>query len=226
MDRVQQSGIAAVAVLGEPTRSRLYDYVVSRREPVGRDEVAAALGIARTTAAFHLERLVEDGLLDVEFARRSGRSGPGAGRPAKLYRRADRQIEVTLPARRYELASRLLAEAIDEADRTGESPRAALSRRAAHQGRRIGEDSAGKPAAEVLAEHGFEPVDEGATIRLGNCPFHALVGGHTDLVCGMNLDLLTALLEGLGDSSRRACLDPEPGFCCVRLVPSDRMDPA
>ncbi|MDV2476839.1 helix-turn-helix domain-containing protein [Rhodococcus zopfii] len=226
MDRAQQFGIAALAALGEPARSRLYEYVVNRRESVGRDEVAAALGIARTTAAFHLDRLVEEGLLDVEFARRSGRVGPGAGRPAKLYRRAARQIDVTLPARRYELAGRLLADAVDESDRTGESPRVVLSRRAAELGRRIGEDSAGEQTVEVLADHGFEPIDDGSTIRLGNCPFHALVDGHTDLVCGMNLDLLTALLEGMGDRTRRACLDPAPGFCCVRLVPSDRIDPA
>ena len=47
----------------------------------------------------------------------------------------------------------------------------------------------------LLAEHGYEPRVEGAEIVLANCPFHALARDHTALVCGMNLHLLTALLE-------------------------------
>src|SRR3954465_4235620 len=79
--------VAAVAALAEPTRRRLYEYVVRRPHPVSRDDVAGALGLPRPTAAFHLDRLVADGLLDVHYERRTGRTGPGAGRPAKLYRR-------------------------------------------------------------------------------------------------------------------------------------------
>jgi predicted ArsR family transcriptional regulator len=130
MDDDRSAQVSAVAALAEPTRRRLYEHVVRQPRPVGRDDVAEALGVPRATTAFHLDRLVADGLLDVHFERRTGRTGPGAGRPAKLYRRSDTAVEVSLPERRYDLAGELLASALDEADRSGERPRAALERRA------------------------------------------------------------------------------------------------
>src|SRR5512139_1666519 len=104
--------IDAVAALGEPTRHALYDLVAGSAEPVGRDDAVTALGISRELAAFHLDRLVEAGLLETEYRRRSGRTGPGAGRPAKLYRRAGHEIEVSLPPRRYDRAAALMATAL------------------------------------------------------------------------------------------------------------------
>ncbi|WP_208630362.1 helix-turn-helix domain-containing protein, partial [Amycolatopsis kentuckyensis] len=124
----EPQALAAVAALDEPTRRRLYEYVVRRPEPVSRDDVAAALGVPRATVAFHLDRLVAERLLAVGHERRTGRSGPGAGRPAKLYRRSDRQVSVSLPERQYELAGRLLAAAVEQADETGGSPREILTR--------------------------------------------------------------------------------------------------
>src|SRR6476619_5878053 len=123
------SGVAAVAALAEPTRRRLYEHVVRQAQAVSRDEAAAATDVPRATAAFHLDRLVDDGLLEVQFERRSGRTGPGAGRPAKLYRRAECTVSVSLPERRYDLAGELLAAAVVEADRSGERPAAVLDRR-------------------------------------------------------------------------------------------------
>ena len=104
----REAQISAVAALDEPTRRRLYDYVVRQPEPVSRDDAAAALELPRTTAAFHLDRLVDEGLLDVVFQRLTGRTGPGAGRPTKLYQRSDQHVTVSLPQRRYDLAGRLL----------------------------------------------------------------------------------------------------------------------
>ena len=97
----------AVTSLGEPTRRALYDYVVSMGDWVGRDQVAAETGLERGTAAHHLDRLVEDGLLEVTFQRLTGRQGPGAGRPAKLYRRSRAEFDVSLPPRDYELAAQM-----------------------------------------------------------------------------------------------------------------------
>ena len=131
----RSADVAAVAALAEPTRRRLYEYVVRRPHPVSRDDVAGALGVPRPTAAFHLDRLVADGLLDVHYERRSGRTGPGAGRPAKLYRRAECSVSVSLPERRYDLAGELLAAAVVEAERSGERPAAVLDRRAFARGR-------------------------------------------------------------------------------------------
>ena len=104
--------IAGIASLAEPQRRALYRLIARHGEPVSKDQAAAALGVARSVAAFHLDRLVDDGLLVAEYRRLTGRQGPGAGRPAKLYRRAPGTIAVSLPSRDYALAARLLAEAI------------------------------------------------------------------------------------------------------------------
>jgi predicted ArsR family transcriptional regulator len=222
VDDSWETRVLAVAALEEPTRRRLYDHVVRQPEAVSRDDAAVALELPRTTVAFHLDRLAEEGLLDVVFERRSGKSGPGAGRPSKLYRRSDRQVAVSLPERHYDVAGLLLAAAVEDADSTGESPRTALERRARRLGKELG-DSARSHHTDVLQtleEQGFEPRADGTAIVLGNCPFHRLAREHTDLVCGMNLCLLDGLLTGLGESGMQARLDPHPNRCCVRLEPA------
>src|SRR4051812_4922334 len=135
------SGVSAIASLDEPTRRRLYEFVVRQAAPVSRDQAADAVRAPRTTVAFHLDKLAAEGLLEVVYERRTGRSGPGAGRPSKLYRRAARQIAVSLPDRRYELAARLLADAVHEANSSGEPPRTVLDRRARELGRQFGEEA-------------------------------------------------------------------------------------
>ncbi|MFG1819373.1 helix-turn-helix transcriptional regulator [Kribbella sp. NPDC049174] len=227
MDDTRDARILAVATLEEPTRRRLYDHVVRQTAAVTRDEAATALGLPRATAAFHLDRLAEEGLLDVVFERRTGRSGPGAGRPSKLYRRSDWHVEVSLPEHRYDLAGRLLAAAIEDAEATGESPRDALGRRARQVGNELA--AAAHDAAtpqigpdvvmRILEAHGFEPRADEDAIVLGNCPFHTLAQQHTDLVCAMNLCLLDGLLAGLDATQLQAHLKPEPGQCCVRIEP-------
>lgn len=219
--------VAAVAALAEPTRRRLYDHVVRQPLPVSRDEAAAATHVPRPTAAFHLDRLVDDGLLEVLFERRTGRTGPGAGRPAKLYRRAECTVTVSLPERRYDLAGELLAAALDDASASGEPPRGVLGRHAYQRGLDLGQQarSAAREASgpdvvrAVLEEQGFEPRTEGDVVTLANCPFHTLARAHTDLVCGMNLRLLGGVLDGVADTGLVADLQPVPGRCCVRLCP-------
>jgi predicted ArsR family transcriptional regulator len=221
--------VAAVAALAEPTRRRLYEHVVRSPHPVSRDDVAGATGVPRPTTAFHLDRLVADGLLNVHYERRSGRTGPGAGRPAKLYRRADSPVSVSLPERHYDLAGDLLAAAMAEAERSGERPAAVLGRRAFRRGRELAaEVSATGPdaALRVLEEHGFEPRVEDGGIALANCPFHVLAQQHTELVCGMNLRLLEGVLDAVPDAGLTASLRPEPGACCVRLEPAEGDVPA
>lgn len=215
--------VAAVAALDEPNRRRLYDFVVRQNAPISKDEAARAVELPRTTAAFHLDKLVELGLLSVVHERRSGRSGPGAGRPAKLYRRSGEQIAVSLPDRRYEAASHLLADALAESGTTGEPAREVLNRRAYEWGSDLAARASGD-VAEALADLGFEPRAEGGSILLGNCPFHSLAQRHTRLVCGMNLCLVSGLLDGIGADGASARLAPSPGHCCVRLdqTPSSR----
>ena len=221
--------IAGVASLAEPQRLALYRFVVDRGDAVSKDEAAAAMGVARSVAAFHLERLVADGLLTPEFRRLSGRQGPGAGRPAKLYRRADREMSVSLPARQYDLAAGLLATAVNNATQTGVPVGDALTQVAAQRGREIGDRvraQAGKRPSRralldavlsVLAEQGYEPRPDGSEVVLANCPFHALVDEQRELVCGMNHDLLCGMAEAVGDDLLSARLAPSEGTCCVRL---------
>jgi predicted ArsR family transcriptional regulator len=216
---VRDPDVSAVAALDEPTRRRLYDHVVRQSGPVSRDEAAAALGLARKTAAFHLDRLADEALLDTVYERRSGRSGPGAGRPAKLYRRSAKQVTVNLPDRRYELAGRLLAQAVEESDATGEPVREVLHRKAGELGMHLGERNATN-VFDLLERCGYEPHREDDSIVLANCPFHALAREHTRTVCGMNLHLLRGVLSGLDEAGLKACPAPSPGHCCVRLQPA------
>jgi predicted ArsR family transcriptional regulator len=157
--------------------------------------------------AFHLDKLVAEGLLEVTFARRTGRAGPGAGRPAKLFRRAGREVSVSLPERRYELAAHVLAAALE----SGRAP----AERARAVGAELGAGAV--DARSLLERHGFEPDGDGAGLVLRNCPFHALAQAHRELVCGMTLGLVEGMLAGLGEDGLVACPDPEPGGCCVRV---------
>ena len=192
-------------------------------EPVSKDDTASALGLARSVATFHLDRLVDHGLLVPEYRRRSGRRGPGAGRPAKLYRRADREIAVNLPARRYALAADLLATAVGAAIGRGQAAvDRALTAVARARGRALAGEATTRPSEgarllRVLEEQGYEPRPDGSEIVLVNCPFHGLVEDHRELVCGMNLDLLTGLVEQLPAAGLRAHLEPSETACCVRL---------
>lgn len=227
-----RSGFAAVSSLDDPVRRRLYEFVSGSAGPAGRDEAAAALGIGRPLAAYHLDKLVGLGLLSASYQRPAGRGGPGAGRPAKVYARSGSEFAVSVPPREYELAARLLVAAV-EADRGGAS-RSALHDAAQQFGAGLGERSraagGGREGARQAAEgalrgHGFEPSqDEDGTIRLRNCPFHQLAAEHRDLVCGMNLALIEGLVAGLGASGLHPALDPQPGHCCVVIgsgAPSD-----
>lgn len=219
----------AVGLLDEPIRRALYEWVVGTGRAVSRDEAATAVEVSRALAAFHLDRLVRAGLLEAEYRRLSGRTGPGAGRPAKLYRRGIRDVAVSLPARRYEVPAQLFATAIEEMG--GPVPPDAL-RAAAHDlGEAVGaaaRTNAGpRPSRrrlrsalrEALEGRGYEPFETDAgEIRFRNCPFHALVEDHRDLVCGTNLALAGGLLDGLGDVRLDARLDPQPGHCCVAIT--------
>ena len=222
--------VASVAALGEPVRRELYRYVVAQPGAVSREQAATGVGVAHHVAKFHLDKLEEDGLLEVEFSRPPGRTGPGAGRPAKLYRRSSRDIAVSLPERRYDLAGRIMADAITTAATSGVPVTEALRGASSATGRRLGEDAkraAGSRSSraaqvraicEVLAANGYEPRSGKAGITLANCPFHSLAEDYTDLVCGMNLDLIGGLVDALDQTKLHAHLDPSPGRCCVTVA--------
>lgn len=214
----RSDSVAAVAALADPVRRRLYEYVSKSERAIGRDEAASALGLGRSTAAFHLDRLAQESLLEVEFRRLGGKTGPGSGRPAKLYRRTTAEVTVSLPERHYELAGGVLASAIEQSDETGEPVRDAVRRLAGDAGRAAG--AAAASFEEALERNGFEPRTEpDGDLVLGNCPFHQLAREHTGLVCDLNLALIRGVAAGCCEKTRTILQDPTAGRCCVRAVP-------
>jgi predicted ArsR family transcriptional regulator len=228
--------IAGVAALDQPVRRDLYRLLVSGGDWVTRDQAADALGLARSVAAFHLDKLADAGVVEVRFERTTGRRGPGAGRPSKLYRPARAEVAASVPERSYDLAGLILTEAVSDAVATGAPVETCLATTATAYGRRRGAAAAegatagrtGKARQEAvaaaLADQGYEPRPDGRSLVLMNCPFHQLAEAHRTLVCGMNCDFLSGFLEGLDQADALdAHLDPRPGTCCVRIRPRPRL---
>jgi predicted ArsR family transcriptional regulator len=214
--------LTAIGLLQDPLRRALYGHVVAAGGEVSRNQAAEAAGVARSLAAFHLDKLVEAGLLEATFRRLGSRRGPGAGRPAKLYRRAQGQVAATLPPRTYETAAHLLAETVERAGADLDL-QAAARRAGTETGRQIAAAAAERPgpAADVepvLAARGYEPYRDGDALRLRNCPFASLSAEFPVLACAMNLSLVEGLLDGLGQDQGRAVLDPGPDRCCVAVL--------
>ncbi len=218
--------IEALAALGEPVRRALYLYVTSQDHDVTRDEAAGALKITRSLAVFHLDKLVAEGLLTAQYRRLTGRTGPGAGRPSKLYRRSSQEFQVSLPPRSYELAARIFAYALRDS-RLVEAV-ATLGEVAHGFGKHLGAEAHTlvgsttdrehllEAAQALLHSYGFQPErDTDGALQLRNCPFHLLALEHRELVCGMNLALMQGLVDGLQMSGIEAVLDPQPGRCCI-----------
>ena len=213
--------VRAVSLLDEPVRRRLFDWVLDQNRPVGREEAARALRISRPLATFHLDKLADAGLLESGYQRLSGRTGPGAGRPARVYWRSQREFNVNVPERNYERAAELFATALEH---TGGLP-TPLRKAAQELGENLGEQEHARGSTRrlmaALESGGYEPqVDESGAIRLLNCPFHALVEEHRPLVCGTNMALAEGLARGAGVTDMVPVLDSQPGYCCVSFRPS------
>ncbi|MET1059443.1 MAG: helix-turn-helix domain-containing protein [Nocardioides sp.] len=223
MDDAFGHRVTKLGALADPVRRALYRFVADQPGAVSRDQAADGIDVPRHTAKFHLDRLVDEGLLVTEFKRLTGRTGPGAGRPAKLYRRSRKEVAVSLPNRRYDLAGDVLADAV-ERSLAGTAMDVAVRDAATAAGARAveaadapdPEDAELDRVAEVLATFGFEPRVDG-DLLLKNCPFDRLATDHTDLVCGMNLAFVEAVADGLGCAGVRPELDPDPQRCCVRV---------
>jgi predicted ArsR family transcriptional regulator len=222
------STIAAVAVLHDDLRRRMYAFIRRSDGPVTRDEAAASVGISRKLAAFHLDKLVAAGLLKAGYANLSGIRR--VGRAPKVYEPTDVDVRVSIPQREHGILAEILIDAV-LAETIDESARQAALRVAADRGRRLGESERGQTgpgrlgaeraltcAGETLERHGFEPIRDAPTLlRLRNCPFHPLAAKAPDLVCAINHAFLSGLLAGLNASTVHATLTPRPDACCVEL---------
>lgn len=221
---------ASIGALEDDLRRDMYLFIRRQGRAVTRDEAATAVGISRKLAAFHLDKLADKGLLVSHYARPPGRSGPGAGRSSKYYAVSDELLDVSLPARGYDVVGSILVDAI-VATEDGTSAKQAAARIANEEGVALGEEVKKElglrpPGAEramsvaesVLEQRGYEPYrDESGALRMRNCPFHDLSRRSPELVCGLNKNFIEGLLRGLGNDSVIAELDRRPGECCVRL---------
>lgn len=227
MDR---KAVAAIAALDDDVRRGLYEYVRAAGAPVTRESAAAAVGISRKLAAFHLDKLVDLGLLKSGFRTAEARR---VGRAPRIYQPATTDITVRVPERTPELLAGILVEAVT-GQRPGESGTAAAMRvarscgtaagasaRSRTRAGRIGAERATAVAEDVLAEHGFEPYRVAGVVRLRNCPFHQLAAKNPEFVCGLNREYLGGVLDGIGADGRIvAKLAPRPGECCVEIRPA------
>ena len=213
---------SGIGSLSDDTRRELYEYVVGRGEPVSREEAATATGLRPHKANFHLDRLVEEGLLEVEYRRLTGRTGPGAGRPSKLYRRSRQEFALSLPPRRYDLVGDILAASVTRAS-AGEPLDAALQDSARDHGIEAGQAAPHDDPASIedltsaLAGQGYEPGEEDGVLELHNCPFDTLADRHRALVCGLNESYVQGVADGMGCARADARLEPGDGRCCVRV---------
>lgn len=214
---VPRDVLADLSALTDPVRRRLFDYIAFQDRPVRREDAAGAVGISRTLAAYHLDRLAAAGLLVTSYARPRGQGGPGAGRPAKHYQPVEEELSVSVPPRNYTLLARLLVDAV-AADGSG-VVRSAVVAAAEAEGRAAA--AADRDLLTTLTDSGYEPtVADNGDIELRNCPFHLLAQRHTELVCGLNHALLRGALAGRDEEPDRAELAPRPGRCCVVIHPA------
>jgi predicted ArsR family transcriptional regulator len=228
--------IELLALLEDPVRRSLYVHVSRNGGYVSRDEAAGAVGIARGLAAFHLDKLADEGLLDTIYRRPPGRTGRGAGRPAKLYTRSRRQVSVSLPPRHYELLAKLLATALDQElpERvSGDLTRAAGAAGSALAvearelaGRRPSRRRLVEAGLEVLWRQGYEPRRDGSEIQLRNCPFHAVARERRQLVCPVNLAMLAAFAGGMNVKELTPRLEFRDDACCVTFQVGGRAEAA
>ena len=227
MDR---ASLAAIAALDEDVRRALYEHVRAAGEPVSRESAAEAVGISRKLAAFHLDKLVDLGLLRTGFAPRGTR---GVGRAPRVYEPAAIDMCVRIPHRSPELIADILLAAVTDHESDERAEQAALrlahergteigyAARAEGRAGRIGAERAMGVAARVLTEQGFEPYAEDAALRLRNCPFHPLAARAPEFVCGLNRAYLGGMVDGLGAAERLVAeLAPRAGECCVQLRPA------
>src|SRR5690348_13999722 len=187
--------------------------VAARRAsgPVTADDVGAELGVHRNVARARLDRLAEAGLLTVTRERRTGRTGPGAGRPAKVYAVAPELEQLEFPSRGY---ASLVALLLDElpADARPEALRRVGERFGRHLAARSGvraSRDAGEGlqrVCETVAELGFQAAVEeagadGGTIATPTCPLRPIVMTHPGAAAvdeGMWAGLVEASVAGIG----------------------------
>lgn len=216
----RKHSIQAVSVLSDPVRTAIYDYLRQQDEPAGRDEVARELGLPRNTATFQLERLAKAGLVEVEFRKLGQATGPGSGRPSKLYTVTAQEVVASVPHREYTLAAMMMVQTIERASEEQRPIGELLDEVVRQTGKEIALERGA--LLEVLKDHGYIPESTpDGTVIMRSCPFHQLAAQFTNTVCAMNQELLSAVVEHTEAPYDVCRIAPQSGHCCVRLTPRD-----
>jgi predicted ArsR family transcriptional regulator len=199
-----------LAAVGDPELREALLFARSHARPVTADELARETGLHRNVARSRLERLVEAGLLAISYERRTGRSGPGAGRPAKTYSVVPQLESIEFPADQKEPVAALLVDAL--VARAGDEP---LREVGVEYGLALARAARLRPAKRL--ETGFERVcdavrrlgyqaslehadEHGAVIATPTCPLRPLVRARPEAVeidRGMWAGLASCALEGV-----------------------------
>lgn len=208
--------LSKLGAFSDPIRRSLFEFVTNCREPVTRAEAATALKISRNLAAYHLDQLVESGFLTFVYAHPEGHGGPGSGRPAKRYTRAEDVLSISIPPRSFGMLANLFVQAMS-ADESG-AVQSRLNELAKDEGKRA--SSKVVETTEGLVTLGYEPsVTTDGDIVMHNCPFHEAMEHDPQLVCALNHHLLQGFLEARGEDPNKAELSPCSGRCCVVIHP-------
>jgi len=200
----QQIGDLA-STLGDATRRGIYISVREAPEPVTASQIAVLFEIHANVARHHLDRLVVDGYLQVTHKRRSGRRGPGAGRPAKHYEPTEKEVSVQFPARRYDLLAELLVRVVhrvapDDAAIIAEEVGREYGRELATEiglPEDAGFDSAVQAVARAMMGVGFdtEANSDDRILVTRFCPFGETAVNHPEIVCKIDQGIVKGLLE-------------------------------
>jgi predicted ArsR family transcriptional regulator len=212
-----------LAAVGDPDLRDALLFARSHARPVTADELAEARNLHRNVARSRLERLADAGLLSADYERRTGRTGPGAGRPAKTYSVVPQVTSIAFQDQNESLAG-LLVDAL--AARGGAEP---LREVGVEFGRELARSARLRPAKTTKT--GFERVcaavrrlgyqaslesvdDAGAVIATPTCPLRPLVRARQEAVAidrGMWAGLANCALDGVevGEvrCETRDCLD-------------------
>jgi len=196
----------AEGALAQPTRARIFAFLVEKRAPADTAEIAAHFGLHPNGVRIHLERLEEGG-----FVIRS-RERAGAGRPRDIWTISSEAHPGGTSPRAYAELAIWLARAIP--------PTSTRLREVERTGEEIGTELAPEPAADpalgfrdALAALGFEPVlerrDGGFSCRLGNCPYRDSVRHNQPVVCNLHRGITKGLLATIAPTAKLAAFEPE-----------------
>jgi predicted ArsR family transcriptional regulator len=221
-------------VIGDHELRETLLFARAQPQPVTADEVTASQGIHRNVARGRLERLAEAGLLIASFERRTGRVGPGAGRPAKTYRVAPELTAIEFPERRYEQLIGLVVDVLPERGRRDRLHEVGIGfgRDLARQARLRSAKTFPTALRRVCAALGrlgyqasvAEMTGERAVITTATCPLRPLIRAHPGLAPldrGMWSALVARAFDGV-DVDQIVCdtpsCDRDDADCRVLLM--------